>query len=70
MVHSHTVHLPRGALLIGCTVCGAGTLDRAELKLMPQKLDPAKPWSEHQVWPSHPHPKKPHPRPNPNPYCL
>ena len=24
MVHSHTVHLPRGALLSPCTVCGTG----------------------------------------------
>ena len=24
MVHSHTVHLPLGALLIGCTMCGTG----------------------------------------------
>ena len=26
MVHSHTVHLPLGALLIWGTVCGAGCL--------------------------------------------
>ena len=25
MVHSHTVHLPLGALLIWCNVCGTGT---------------------------------------------
>ena len=24
MVHPHTVHLPLGALLIGCTMCGTG----------------------------------------------
>ena len=24
-MHSHTVHLPLGALLIGCAVCGTGT---------------------------------------------
>ena len=24
MLHAHTVHLPLGALLIPCTVCGAG----------------------------------------------
>ena len=24
MVHSHTVHLPLGALLSPCTVCGTG----------------------------------------------
>ena len=28
MVHCHTVHLPLGALLISCTMCGAGTHSR------------------------------------------
>ena len=29
MVHSHTVHLPRGALLTPCAVCGTGAARRA-----------------------------------------
>ena len=32
MVHSHTLHLPRGALLTWCAVCGAGEWARLFLR--------------------------------------
>ena len=39
MVHSHTVHLPFGALLIPCTMCGTGCLTPSLAALAAQVRD-------------------------------
>ena len=36
--HSHTMHLPLGALLTGCTVCGTGLCSLLTEKGIMQKL--------------------------------